>query len=976
MRASDVTPGRTVKLVLDSWTPHVVASAYNTERDSTMLKDIAVKGQSKNIEAVPEIGLMLRPMSYVAEISTGANAGVQTVASGAVTVATNFAEFNEYKRYNGTGAGYDSSVVSAGLPIIQKRTPAGTSEASSLSSDQTAFPGPDISFLDGITETAPLDRVMKTAANWDFQDDFSIKLVVPAGNVDTGPICKVYFPGLAGKTRVFSGDGQYCLAILGNGRCYLYEHGEYTNGIGTNAWRKRKEFQWSALSSSDKAVVYIRVLTDAIKSPNEYYIGNTIGFYVSAFPATYEGDLAGQVSSNIVALTQSGVVKYRVPGRYKKITDPATTAAPIRFDLRRDIRAQFRLIKHRYPSSGTFADRSFAIPRWANMGAVPFIAEWHGALPANTGVTVALYDDTNHVLIGASSYSTSVNADNGHYFAQYNYSLPSNCRLIHLEYTLTTSDGESTPLISLLRYGRGVVTDTPPLEASEHEDAEMAVMINDQAGEDPQQTMAQVTVRDLTDAMSVLRKRSHIPAKIVSVDNNTLAETVLFSGYVVDAPRRLIGHKNQKQGLGSTVSRVYPSPKHSIYDLKLTGEWQRLAEQRLPERWTWIEGGTGLAYKITDFIKWALARAGYSADQIDVPDIDIRFFDKDSDANDWKIEPDELIIDHIPKLVQDFLGGYFIWDANAGTGGMWRVMTQKQSPYTPLARFTMAHPGQGILPHVLGSHGTVTVGSYSIPVVGIKGRTYGDRIEPPECNHIRVRGGSKSSSENAEGDAQIQYVQDYYNVKSCNFLSIAEGDPGYPDPMYIDYIGTEIFSQLSDATLSTQNMVNYACKRTAAIACHGRHYVHYEAPLVFVTDPTDAHQRVPRPLRFYDIVQLEDQDNPGTWLNYIVAQVNTKFKKSYQMWADYTLVRPSNLDTDFAVWDRSQWRNYKEKLAQYIAKQMGSKSLRDRTNTIAHRTADYLIEFWTLETVDPGEFQDMDPTSETFGDVLWTSVVA
>jgi len=454
--------------------------------------------------------------------------------------------------------------------------------------------------------------------------------------------------------------------------------------------------------------------------------------------------------------------------------------------------------------------------------------------------------------------------------------------------------------------------------------------------------------------VSDLGIRDNIPIKITTTnDSGGTNTTTLFRGYTQGATQTIPGGVTSDPYKGNWKD----------YNVPCVGEWRRLADVLAPRRFTFFDRANDRPFKVTDAIRQLLSIA-YPDTMIDVPDRPITLFSVTNQQ--FIIEPGDSVLPVIVRLASEYLGGWLVFDENAGTYGMWRILEQKLPTYNNLVRFRPDHAGTGIITTVDGAYGTDTVGSQTVLKTfiahGITSTT-----ERPEGNCVAVFGGAAQESAASQGlNNSAMLVQVVYNVNSYNFLNLGSGDDGYPTPTANpDYLGYYAPIKVYDATLSTPEAVNWVARRVFQYACFGRKVLRFKAPLVLVTDSTDTEQVNPRPLRFYDPVQVW---NGTSYDQYIVRDCSYTYTKDHIQMADYELVTTSVIDEFGAV---PPVKNDIDQLMKLMKRSVfGSSPWTQFFSSQQKQFGGYSSDWMALPepTIEP--IQDLDNTSGTFGQFL------
>lgn len=964
--AQPVTAYRSTEVVFDTPAPVLLEPWFAYERRADSF------GRNKNelksdVVLLPRSGWILRPYVFdpgAVHETTAGGAGVQSQDGGLMTLAGTFVEKPYFRDPGLSGVTYSGSPDTGSL-MWQKRIAAGDSFADSLSADQSAYPSPRTS-----EDTVEMDRVAKTTGNFEPDDTVLFRFYVPGSAITVaGAIATLYFTGLAGSNDAFTGDGQYALKLNGDGLATLFER-DPAEGLAEAMWKVRHAFRWAHPQLVYAVCHSIVVGSDAahLSSPDRYE-GRRIYFRTVASPdvragfALTETLIAGAITAIDLASAAFDSV-YDVP---LQDDAAATELAPVRIDLRRDLRAVCQVHKSKYRTSGSVEDDPFTLP-FVPQALEPFYLEWYGAVPSGTGIDVKMYDAGTGAELSGGGLTISDELG-----GQKVYLPNAGQRSYYLKATLT-GDGTKTPLLRSVRVIRHPVAEDAP-DTTERTfptarnglqlplDAVRGVNVTG-PGDDPSHETMSLQLQDFAGGMGLLKVRSGMPVKVqTTYDAAGTDRTVLFEGYVSQA-------RGQKKFAGG---RSYPDPWALAYEVTALGRARRLQEQLMPKRWAWFDQEAKAGYKVTDAIKLVLKASGEPDSRIDVPDLPLRLFSQNED--DLVAQPGTNLLDIVTGFAQDYLGAYVVWDPNAGDAGMWRLLQAKEYPYNTLARFETEHPGAGKT-YGDGAYADASATSplgnaQTIKRTFIRRRTLEQYVEPPEGNVVVVFGGANSDAAQEQGQAGFSVLtQTLVNVASYNFAGVVPSDPAYPDTEGPDYLGRIVPIEVFDPSLSTQEAVNWVCTRVYRAACCAHKYLSFEAPLVLVTDADDGQQSRPRPLRFYDAVEVYDPVL-AQYVQYIVASCDPMYSRDRVQMARYTLVTTSNLADFAAIQLRSGLARYR-KAAAYAGRRAEGKTgrtpLQTGPQTLLRERAATWMEM-PERAAQP--IQDTDPASGTFGQVFW-----
>lgn len=883
---------RSTRITFDGHYPSLIQPWFALTKRAD---DMARSGHSakSNVVRLPGAGWVLKPYVFdpgkVHETTVGQD-GIQSLGAGLATLAPSFVEKDFFRQSGLLDVAY-TGAPSSGSPMWQKRVEAGASFDQRLSADQSAYPSPATS-----DDVVAMDRAYLSSSNFEPDDTALFRFFVPGSTIQAaGAIATLYFTGPAGSDSFADGCGQYALKLFGDGLARLYER--QTGVLGSSMWTLRDTFRWAHPQLVFGTMHQLCVGSDAayIEATGRY-VGRRMFFRTTATAQPTGKGIVGPlidalVSAAILAIDlDSGAFDsvYHKPGP----SDHPAEVAPVRVDLRRDVRAICQVSKGQYPTEGELKDDQFTMgfPPTTDL---PLVVEWYASTPSGCTVDVKVYDaDTDVELTGGTTVFTdelggqksyTVNSGQDKYYAK----------------AFFTGPGDKTPLLSELRFFRDPLTETPDQattsfpQRSTMRQVDVTRVSVTGPGPDPSHETCGFGLQDYVGYAEFLKSRSGMPVKVdTTYDSGGVDRTVLFRGYVSEA-------RGRKRFTGD---KSYPYAEAYAFDVTAMGEWRRLAEQLAPKRFSWYDQGAQAPYKITEVVRTLLGTSGYPASMIDVPDLPLRLFSQNAD--EWVLEPGSSMADVIVDLARDYLGAYMVFDPNAGADGMWRLLQQKTAPYNVLARFEQGHPGDGIVVSADGAYGTDAETSplgnaQTVVKTFVRKGTLEQWVVPPEGNIVTVYGyaGGPNGAEAGQPEGAV-LSQTLLNVRSYNFFNLDPAHANYPDGSHADYLGRIVPIKVYDPSLQGCEAVNWVCKRVYQAACFAQKYLSFEAPLILVTDADDAEQTNPRPLRFYDAVEAW---NPVTEVydTYVVASCNPTYTKDRHQMAHYELLTTTNI-ADFA----------------------------------------------------------------------------
>ena len=892
-----ITPNRKTIVTFDDPLPSPMqrAFAFDKEADEMALGPASIQTDVHN---VPGVGWRLKGIQFdpgnVSESNDG-NAGILTKASGELQTADGIEEFDTYRQaLELTGVSYSPDVPASGSPAIQKRVEAGGSFEKRLDADETSFVKPGSS-----EDPTDMDRIAVTSADHLPDGSIHIRFFIPGGVEFTGRnLITLYFTGPAGSTEADLGNGQYALKLYIDGTAILAERitddlNATTVPTDIDNWDARKIFQFAESHQVAGRSHFLSIVSDAAPevSGSGGFSGKKIVFFFSSVKAN---------SRRLQGVLRAGVMRgarqdssdnptYYVPRRHNRI---ATQPAPLRMDVRRDMRPIIQLMKTTYPTVGVLRDDAIILPyRLApGDGDDAIDLEVFGTFPPGTDVVPRLLNSSGTEFAGGvpTIDTQSIKA------IRYPVPVGLDERDVSIELQLS-GDGSNTPTVRFYGINRATTFETPvssPKECPDRE-ADPAIFRTEITSAEvtlPAREMgeerATIEVADLADDLSVLRTRGKVPVRIELEYDEIGSRTTIFRGYAINVRGERL--------LGKDPSRVFPSPEARAYTIECAGEWTRLAEAQAPTRFTWQteSGGELDNYRITDIIS-VLLRIAYPIDRILIDSVDVRLLSSDPDA--YRLEVGSPIDAVVQEFAKDYLGGWVYFDPSAGVDGLWRLGLPKAPDAQVLTRFWIDHPGDGIHAVDYRSYPDVIQGDQTVKQTFIRRGTLVEWAEPPEANKVEVYGSASEEAATESGQSSaMQLSQVAYNLSSYNPFNLDSSDPNYPDPAHPDYLGREVAVRVYDAKLTSQKAVDWVCRRIFDLSCHTVYRYKFEAPLILVEDASDAQQVRPRPLRFFDFVEVQNME--GDWERWVVASVRILNSKHTMQMAEYELARPSNLD--------------------------------------------------------------------------------
>lgn len=782
----------------------------------------------------------------------------------------------------------------------------------SLSADVSAFPAATMDFE---TSVQPLIRF--AVSNQAIQPIDAVQVIFSLGNTkdfsSKSGLYRIFFTGPAGNASTDGakqGLGQYHVTLFGSGKAVLHER--LQNG-GAYVWVKRYEFSWNA-GTADQFHRFV-IYSDTVKDADGNFIGSKIMFSSSSFGGSGTVPLLEAITNTAIQSIPGGpsLQVYKVPNPTKYQPQPEK----LRIEERRDIRSVWSCSLRRYYRHGSLRTKIFDIGYQLG-NTQPMYIEWYGNKPDDTNLTIRCFDaETGTELTGMgddvvyndfgvkgfdpTSGRTSDTADRKYTRTKY-----------YAVFEFTSTDGTYTPVIRGVKCRRkSIINQTAPTPVTLP--VVQAITTTGQDS-DPSHETAYVECADLKNELSILQTRSGMPMKIqitygYTTDNppQPLRSTI-FNGYVVSAKRKIRGTSTKRDGSAA----VFPAANWATYQIRATGEWQRLLEAKTSQLYNFAVdpsiGDKPTPYKITDIIRKLIRDAGYKDENIIVPDIDLRLFVTGDKTEFSTIEPMTPIFNVVLTLALSYLGAWIDWDGNA-TGapsgsnptkmGAWRLHLPPKPTFKNLAHFKhkplMPVGATGLrLPLSLktqridGGMG----GTQPVKTVWVRKGSVVSTVVPPEANAVIVSGTGNVSQNGliaVQSETSVNLTTVLRNFEAAKFF---EGQPSGPNPSSPDYTnGRPVWFVYNDSFVQTQAQADFFARRFYDLSCHAQKRISFESPLILVTDILDTYQRNPRPLKYGDPVLYEGAQ-------FIVASVNIDINGgggSRKVMAAYEIFSPADL---------------------------------------------------------------------------------
>jgi hypothetical protein len=769
---------------------------------------------------------------------------------------------------------------------------AGLSWIVSLIDDIAALGQPETSAFTGVM----MDRHGVTKAPLPPNTGLNVRIQIPATQQHFPGAVANIFMGAPGSIHQQSGLGAYVVSLHGDGTSVLHTS---ANGLSTVDWFPVHVHRYAPQGSVAGSSHAIRLQPHV--GPNSRNFTIITG---SNDRANVAGSVAGLFNQPISPnqsnynLAASDAPRVAQASMASGLSDPH--AAPdvsgwgnVRYDIRRDIRPHIQIAVLTYPDSALLLDAPFQVPNTASER-TPLDLYWESTIPTTApGVTAP------HVEGHLFRYDTGAELTllaSGTNFRQYAF-VPGvyNYRVGFTYHS--SGDHLQSPIVWDLKVTKdGVILTSTPGQFEGKILRSMSVTTADQ---DPTHDSASFTLEDAAHAMKRLYCRGDFRTQVrLQYDaSDPSLYSVLADGYT----RRPRGNRkgtNIGNGYGkSGPPRLFPSAEWYSIDCKMVGMWERLHEAVSSFRLNLVQPQDivstpprdSIPQRVTDILRAGLGWCGFLPDQIDIPDLPMRFwaptFPGGGGSEGLMLEPLTVIGDWLVKIAHDYLQYYLVWDGNAGQNGVWRLLPptvpDQNGNYQNLCSFVSASPP---------NKAPILPGSFPPKTTFIRKGTYRPETKPPEANFVLVAGISKP---NADGTGGGEVLLNYcYNQVSFNFKTDGFGNPiDTADPDHPDFLGRFAPIYFVDPGLQSREAVAFTCRRIFDVTCHAIQTVSFQAPLVLVTDPNDTKQVRPRPLRFYDPVMVKG-------IQCLMRNVNIDYRKDHLAFATYEAQAATPLSTN------------------------------------------------------------------------------
>ena len=830
-----------------------------------------------------------RAMSYVDFLSTtyelaASDSAVRAMTYPAATARGSImAAFNNQRAITSAELACmgTNSARATGDPFNRKTYAAADPDPIVHATDQSTFPGPNVSAVTN------LDRLAYSNVDTNPEEQLTFRFKFPKvpSSQSAGPILNFYFCGVPSWPAhdAYEGTGFYCITLQGDGQCVLWEKQKTSN-----AWINRKTSFWALPSQVSGREHYITIKSDATDDGAGVYSATTISILCS----TSAGDIGGSdtiPTGNNASRGWNNNFSYAIPR--KQPTSGAQTTCKIRVDCRRDIMLAFYIADIKYYPSSSMWTSMFTLtapPLNVGVNVSDIQIGFFGAFPTGTTTTVDLYwvDPATNALTACTPHGSL--ATNATYIQQNFYAVEGKQLYRAKVTTNTSSSGFKTPRVTRFTAVRNPVYKVSTPTFVSHEAANISITGQ---GRDPSTASCYMKIINPSGSLSRLQTRGRIPfdVKLYYDSTDRTKYSIIFRGRIMEAkftkdfPPGFVGSGQAVVGTNNSA-RLFPASNTGHYTCRCLGEFASIQRRQAPKTYNFAvdpNASPPRPYLVSDVIRILLYASGYDTQQVDVPNYTDTYLLTQQGGDEYRLEVYSRTYPYMAWLAGQFLNAWLVFDENAQNGGTpsdlgcWRL---KRAPkpngsgkYRALAAFKSgqsdsADHGGSSIPTVLpGAFPLVSDGINTTPTLrprAILKEFYETLVEPPEGNMVKVTGvGTVSTGGITSVSTKYALQQQAVNWKACDYGQNGTDHP-LPDATYPDYTdGVPDIIYICDPALTTQDAVDWRCRRTYDLACHAKYWTIFAAPMVLVTDPDDTLQLRPRPLHFGDIVLIDGVQN-------------------------------------------------------------------------------------------------------------------
>jgi hypothetical protein len=737
----------------------------------------------------------------------------------------------------GNGMNATPGLLSTGDPIAMKAVPAGGGWNGIMSVQSIEPP-------QGSLFSAPnlaMDAVFAPEQDARADQGFYLRWVIPGSAVHYPDwVLNFYF-------------GQYCLAVRGDGLMHLTEYCRPAD-FTAYRWQMRRTMRYARPSQVSNTTHNMLIFPVRGMLGQKYIVFS--GNMVESNPLS--------IGSRTVPLMEETYEAEPLIRGFDADEAPGyvTKAGPYRIDVRRDIRVGWHLSKLVFsPAVGHIYDEPWHI----HTGAYP--RPFRIRLDYRVPDLLLPYPDLVHRALFDATTGAILDPDEAQPIGIEVDTEELNAPGVALRVTLTTQNVQDTPVF----YGYDIRRDPKALAI---EPGALVTTVrtyaSEASGPTPDGDRAEVTLFDPADALSKLRTRGVMDAKVTvkapwPTPSDPLVQVTVFKGQIQRPRRTRFGKPDQFE--------EYPSNEWSHYSLAIQGlaaKHREFVPARIDLEFFLRDStapdepvlGDRPPWTVTRAIRKLLTFAGVDPLNIDIEENPIRIYPGSPlvdvmDLTEYEAKKDP--IDMAVRLARLYLGAALVYDFSLGvviddedrsddgsTEGAWTLIYPSPADAGPVCHFV----GEGLVSPLAGvvSPAAYPPGEDEVPVIFFTGPA-DSYVVAPECNHVHVY----TVATGVVGTKGFNIHRHRYNPHSYEVY----GSGVTPDPASPHYVGREkridmAAPELYDARAGddryhfARDACAFVADRLINYAGRGRIVQPVHGPLIIIADPVTGRLRTLR----------------------------------------------------------------------------------------------------------------------------------
>ena len=586
------------------------------------------------------------------------------------------------------------------------------------------------------------------------------------------------------------------------------------------------------------------------------------------------------------------------------VNTPQGVPQPLRIEVGSNERPRIHVFQYAYPASGYLED-VFVLAGPRSTSDTLYVRTYT-ATPSDSSVTIEVWDnDTNTSITPGTPTTGSTYTDTP--FTPLSGSSTS----YRIRFTLNSSSDTfvSPSLFKAGLYAGSAIDNTPAsavtpfyLATIDGPGRTCRYFSVEDGGAALLGGAASYEMTDIDASGFAIRSRGNVPMYaaltgdwLASATSDTITTQTckLWQGYSVRPTSQRMA-ANRKYASPSTATWINSTDNAWVTDLIIRNEAHRLTQAITQVRCPWMYSDSKTPYKVVDRIR-TLLWAAYDPSLVNIADNPMTLSPA---KDDMSLDPQSEIVDIIESDARDYLSSAVVWDLGQDA---WVLNQPPSTLSVPLARFSF------VTPPASSVYNYTSPINYYVPWMEARSRPQ-IAYEEPQYNCVEVYGGvakqdatvmdngNNVASQVQNTSGRLIQVLRRYDV--CNFLSLPTTSPHYPMPLQPggttgtrDY--NPVYAPLThfDSTLTSPAVLDIVCLRLFLSHCFGKDVLIFQAPLIPVWNPRDSAQIRPRPLRMFDLVDVENPQT-GAWETWTVRRVRVPpIKHLSATLATYELVK-------------------------------------------------------------------------------------